>query len=81
MSTHVRSSIFLTLDFLRTKWRQRQLSNVITPPHRHSCDCNALQSRNEFPYNVFANESIGEMISHGRNALQCNVMHANQGPV
>ena len=21
------------------------------------------------------------MISHGRNALQCNVMHDNQGPV
>ena len=31
--------------------------------------------------NVFANESIGKMISHGRNAFPCNVMHANQGPV
>ena len=26
------------------------------------------------------NESIGEMISHGRNAFQCYVMLANQGP-
>ena len=56
--------------FLKTKWRPRQLSNVITSPKRHIYACN-----------VFANESIGEMISHGRNAFQCtcNVMHANQG--
>ena len=56
--------------FLKTKWRQRQLSNVITSPQRHIYACN-----------VFANESIGEMISHDRNTFQCYVMHANQGPV
>ena len=30
---------------------------------------------------VFTTESIREMISHRHNAFQCNVMHANQGPV
>ena len=33
--------------FLKTKWRQRQLSNVITSLERHICACN-----------VFANENI-----------------------
>ena len=56
--------------FLKTKWRLCQLSNVITSPQRHIYACN-----------VFANGSIREMISHGRNAFQCNVMHANQGSV
>ena len=51
--------------FLKTKWRQRQVSNVIASPHRH----------------IYANESIGEMTSHGRNAFPCNAMHTNQGPV
>ena len=39
---------------LKTNWRQRQLSNVITSPQRHIYACN-----------VFMNETIGEMISHG----------------
>ena len=56
--------------FLKTKWRQRQTSNVITSPQRHKYACN-----------VFANESIGKMTSQGRNAFQCNAMHAYQGPV
>ena len=30
--------------------------------------------------NVFANKSISEMISQGRNAFLCNVMQTNQGP-
>ena len=47
--------------FLKTKWRQRQLSNVITSPQRHIYACNG-----------FANEIFGEMISHGRNAFQCS---------
>ena len=36
---------------------------------------------NIYACNFFANENIGKMISRGRNAFQCNVMHANQGPV
>ena len=56
--------------FLKTKWRQRQLSNVIMSPKRHIYACN-----------FFEKESIGEMISHGRNVFQWNVMHANQGPI
>ena len=56
--------------FLKTKWRQRQLSNIITSPQRHIYACN-----------IFANEIIDEMIGHGRNAFLCNVMHVNQGPV
>ena len=46
--------------FLKTKWRQRQTFNVITSPQRHIYACN-----------VFANESIWEMIIHGRNTFQC----------
>ena len=30
--------------------------------------------------NIFANNNIGEMISHGRKAFACNVMQTNQGP-
>ena len=37
--------------------------------------------RHRYACHVFANESIGEMISHGRNTFQCNGMHANQGPI
>ena len=61
---------FLTLDFSKQNGVSVKLSNVITLPQRHKHACN-----------VFANESIGEMTSHNRNAFQCNVMHANQGPV
>ena len=59
---------FFTLD-LKKNGVSVKLSNVITlPRHLYAC-------------NVFANKSISEMISHGRNAFQCNVMHVNQGPV
>ena len=61
---------FLTLDFSKQNGVSVKLSNVITSRQRHINACNVL-----------ANESIGEMISHSRNAFQCHVMHANQGPV
>ena len=61
---------FLTLDFSKQNGVSVKLSNVITSPQRHIYACN-----------VFANESIGEMTSHGRNAFPCNVMHTNQGLV
>ena len=61
---------FLTLYFSKQNGVSVKLSNVIKSPQRHIYACN-----------VFANQSIGEMISHGRNAFQCYVMHANQGPV
>ena len=61
---------FLTLDFSKRNGISVKLSNVITSPQRHIYACNA-----------FANENIGEMIRQGPNALQCNIMHANQGSV
>ena len=46
-------------------------SNFRTSLRRH----NVIENSN-----VFANKSIGEMISQGGNAFPCNVMQANQGP-
>ena len=51
---------FLTLDFSKQNGASVKLSNGITSLQRHIYACN-----------VFANESIGEMISHGRNAFPC----------
>ena len=61
---------FLTLYFLKHNGVSVKLSNVITSAQRHMYACN-----------VFANESIGEMISYGRSAFSCNVMHTNRGQV
>ena len=60
----------LKLDFLKQNGVSVKLSNAITSPQRHIYACN-----------VFANESIGEMIGHGRNAFPFNVMHTHRGPV
>ena len=59
---------FLTLNFSKQNGVSVKLSNVITTPQRHIYACN-----------IFATEGIGEIISHGRNAFQCNVMHES-GP-
>ena len=60
---------FLTLDFSK---QNGVSSNFRTSLRRH----NVINARN-----VFANKSISEMISHGRNAIPFNVNQTIQGPV
>ena len=60
---------FLTLDFSK---QNGVSSNFRTSLRRH----NVINARN-----VFANKSISEMTSHGRNAFPCNVIQTIQGPV
>ena len=48
---------FLTRDFTKQNGVSVKLSNVITSSQRH-----------KYARIIFANESVGEMISHGRNS-------------